>query len=313
MKTLRNICIFMATIALVLSFSACKKEGVYNPSKKIAAIYRMMEDEPEYKGASKALIATYVWDGKLLSQIIYDNNNDPYTYIYTYNNKKQLIQVDMASEGTMTVEYDGKNVDEISFSMNGSKLLDVEYIRKGNVITGADVDVSTDLLEEFMKKDRSQVIQDMLGTFLPFQMDVAFTQTMEQMAQKYSFDSKGSLKGHIDYTWDGKNISKADFSLSILIYSVQITSTYQYDNQINPFSGGLMANGESIDTDILAMFHGWMNVNNVTNSTTNLKAADENETTTISCQYEYDEDKYPTKVTTTDSYEDESVEYYEYK
>lgn len=312
MKSLRNICIFMATVALVLSFSACKKEGVYNPSKKIAAIYRTMEDEPDYKGASKELIATYVWDGKLLSQIIY-NGDEPYTYTYTYNNKKQLVEVDMASEGRMTVEYDGKNVEEVAFSMNGVDLLSVEYIRKGNVIAGAEVEVSTDLLEEFLKKGHSKIISDVLGTFLPFQMDIAFTRTMEQYAQHYSADSKGSLKGHIDYQWNGKNVSKAAFSLSFLIYSVQITSTYEYDNQINPFSGGLMANGESIDEDILAMFHGWMNVNNVTKSTTTMRAADETETSTTTCTYEYDSDKYPVKVTTTDMYENYRKDFYEYK
>lgn len=312
MKSLRNISIVIATLALVLSFSACKKDGVYNPSKKIAAIYRTMEDEPSSKGASKELIATYVWDGKLLSQIIY-NGDEPYTYTYTYNNKKQLVAVDMASEGSIRVEYDGNKVEEVSFSINNSELLDVEFIRKGNQIIGADVEISTDLLEELLKKKDNKVLCDVLSTFLPFQMDVAFTQTMKQYAQHYSADSKGSLKGHIDYHWNGKNVSKAAFSLSFLIYSVQITSTYEYDNQINPFSGGLMANGESIDEDILAMFHGWMNVNNITKSMTTMKAADETENSSITCSYEYDSDNYPVKVITRDQFENYKEDFYEYK
>ena len=301
----------MATLVLVVSFSACKKEGVYNPSKKIAAIYRTMEEEPVYKAASKELIATYIWDGKLLSQIIY-NYSDPYTYTYKYNKQNQLIEVDMASEGLMRVEYDGKNVKKVTFSMEGNELLGVEYIRDGKQITGADVDVSTDLLEEFVKKNHSHAIDDMLGTFLPFQMDKAFTQTMGKYAQHYSTDSKGSLKGHINYEWNGKNVSKADFSLSIILASINMTSIYEYDNQINPFSGGLMANGESIDTDILAMFHGWMNVNNVTKSTTSMNIEGETETEIITCTYEYDNDDYPIKVLTQDAYGPQE-DFYEYK
>ena len=301
----------MATLVLVVSFSACKKEGVYNPSKKIAAIYRTMEEEPVYKAASKELIATYIWDGKLLSQIIY-NYSDPYTYTYKYNKQNQLIEVDMASEGLMRVEYDGKNVKKVTFSMEGNELLGVEYIRDGKQITGADVDVSTDLLEEFVKKNHSHAIDDMLSTFLPFQMNKAFTQTMEKYAQHYSTDSKGSLKGHINYEWNGKNVSKADFSLSIILASINMTSIYEYDNQINPFSGGLMANGESIDTDILAMFHGWMNVNNVTKSTTSLNIEGETETEIITCTYEYDNDDYPVKVLTQDAYGPQE-DFYEYK
>ena len=302
----------MATFVLVVSFSACKKDGVYNPSKKIAAIYRTMEDEPSSKGASKELIATYVWDGNLLSQIIY-NGDDPSTYTYTYNNKKQLTAVDMASEGSIRVEYDGKNVEAVSFSMNNAELLDVKYIRKGNLIIGADVEVSTDLLEEFLNKKHSKVICDALGIFLPYQMDIAFTQTMEQYAQHYSTDSKGSLKGHIDYEWNGKNVAKAEFNMSIIIASVQISSTYEYDNQINPFSGGMMANGENIETDILGMFHGWMNVNNLTKSIVNMKAADETETQTTTCTYEYDSDNYPVKVITRDLFENYKEDFYEYK
>ena len=302
----------MATFVLVVSFSACKKDGVYNPSKKIAAIYRTMEDEPSSKGASKELIATYVWDGNLLSQIIY-NGDDPSTYTYTYNNKKQLTAVDMASEGSIRVEYDGKNVEAVSFSMNNAELLDVKYIRKGNLIIGADVEVSTDLLEELLNKKHNKVIRDVLSIFLPYQMDIAFTQTMEQYAQHYSADSKGSLKGHIDYEWNGKNVTKATFDMSIIITSVQITSIYEYDNQINPFSGGMMANGESIDTDILGMFHGWMNVNNLTKSIVNMKAADETETQTTTCTYEYDSDNYPVKVITKDMFENYKEDFYEYK
>jgi YD repeat-containing protein len=302
----------MATFVLVVSFSACKKDGVYNPSKKIAAIYRTMEDEPSSKGASKELIATYVWDGNLLSQIIY-NDDDPSTYTYTYNNKKQLIAVDMDSEGSIRVEYDGKNVEGVSFSMNNAELLDVQYIRKGNQIIGADVEVSTDLLEELLNKKHSKVIRDALGIFLPYQMDIAFTQTMEQYAQHYSADSKGSLKGHIDYEWNGKNVTKASFDMSIIITSVQITSIYEYDNQINPFSGGMMANGESIDTDILGMFHGWMNVNNITKSTVAMNVAGETETSGTTCTYEYDSDKYPVKVITRDLLENYKEDYYEYK
>ena len=312
MRILRNICIIIATFVLVVSFSACKKDGVYNPSKKIAAIYRTMEDEPSSKGASKELIATYVWDGNLLSQIIY-NGDDPYTYTYTYNNKKQLIAVDMASEGSVRVEYDGKNVEGVSFSINNTELLDVKFIRKGNLITGADVEISTDLLEELLNKKENKVLRDVLSTFLPFQMDMAFTQTMEQYAQHYSTDSKGSLKGHINYHWTNKNIDKADLNMSILIASIQITSTYEYDNQINPFSGGMMANGESIDTDILGMFHGWMNVNNITKSMTTMKAADETENNSITCSYEYDSDNYPVKVITRDQFENYKEDYYEYK
>ena len=311
MKTLRNISILMATLVLVVSFSACKKEGVYNPSKKIAAIYRTMEEEPVYKAASKELIATYVWDGKLLSQIIEYYADSYTTYTYKYNKQKQLIEVDMESEGLVRIEYDGKNVDEVSLSIDGEDMLDVEYIRKGNQIIGADVEISTELIEEFFMKKHSHAIDNVLSTFLPFQMDKAFTQTMEKYAQHYSTDSKGSLKGHIDYEWSGKNVAKADFKLSILFYSVQITSIYEYDNKINPFNGGMMTNA-TVDSDIIGLFHDWMNVNNVTKSTMAMNIDGEAETETTTCTYEYDNDDYPVKVITQDAYGPQE-DFYEYK
>ncbi len=315
MKTLHKISLFVAIISLLFTFSACKKDGVYNPSKKIAAVYEEVDDNPtpSYKAATKELLATYVWDGNLLSKIIFHDEEETTTYTYIYN-KKQLIEVNMGTDGELKVEYDGNNVQRIHFSLNGTEMLTVEYIRNGKQISGADVEVSTDLLEDFLKKKHTPVIKDMLQTFLPYQMDIAFAQSAQQFAQNYATDSKGaSLKGHIDYEWNGKNISKADFSLSFIIYSVQIVSIYEFDNNNNPFSGGMLASGESVDEDILAMFHGWMNVNNITKSTISLYAEGENDTDVITRTYEYDNDKYPVKVTTKDIDGNiEDVLYYEY-
>ena len=97
-----SLCVILA-LAISLSFTSCNKEGVYNPKKKITAIYY------QYPGTAKMLQEQWTWDGNLLSKIqYYYGGTYSHSNIYKYDGKR-LIEVNV----------DG---DIIKFTYDGSKL-----------------------------------------------------------------------------------------------------------------------------------------------------------------------------------------------
>ena len=77
--------IFCFCVALVALFISCdKKEGVYNPSKKIQKIYTVEDGDKE-------LSEVWHWDGKVLTSIDYIDDMYATTATFSYDKNNRMI------------------------------------------------------------------------------------------------------------------------------------------------------------------------------------------------------------------------------
>jgi ABC-type uncharacterized transport system substrate-binding protein len=133
-------------VAALLLFTACNKDGVYNPKQKVATVITQSTQNVTIAGQSpietvnNPHTATWTWDKKLLKSINYEGEDlsftfeydgkqisqikmlvydNPYYYKYTYKDKK-IDRVDLYKENalieTIAYTYDGKKISTITVS-----------------------------------------------------------------------------------------------------------------------------------------------------------------------------------------------------
>lgn len=283
MKSLKHIILISVAVMLVFSFNSCKKEGIYNPKQKIATIYKDYGDGQE-------LYAKYIWNGNLLSSIIYP---DAGATKYTYNSKNQTTKIEM-EDSWADLEYDNAKLEEIKLYTEGTELCEIEFKHNGNKIVSAEMTIVDEELffKQLVKK--GSLTQHLFNAFVPSNMNMTLVHAYQNAPQ-----SKGTgITLNINYSWAGKNISKVDASANILIFSLSMVSEYTYDNKTNPFYNGITFDFD--DGDIFGFISSWMNQNNVLTCTSTMSVTgEEPEISQFSCQYEY-EGNYPIKVVETE-------------
>ena len=274
------------------TFNACKKDGVYNPKKKISKMY-----DEDFNG-EKVLSETWTWDGNKLARIDYPNGD---FNVFEYD-KDRLINITDKNGNYQKYIYDGSKIDKIQeWSKDGSVLyMEYKFEHKGNKISKITSESSIEDFdfEDFVYPETSS--KSLKSNALRFVLP-------EQIANITSAELKNNIKSQkvlgkisisIELTWKGNNIEKATLTnnsgLNIPI-SIQLT----YDNKSNPMYG--LFTGETIVTS----------KNNVKKMTLTMAGIP---ITEIDCSYEY-EGNFPTKITTQTSGTDveTSVGHIEYK
>ncbi len=307
-KTTTILCV----LCVAALFSACQKEGVYTPSKKIDKITCHYVDANVDNVGESTITQQWTWNKNgTVKEIKTDNG---VTYKFTYIKKKRLVRVDIIqSLGQCHYEYiyEGETLKETRFYMNESSWEEAEiysFTHTGKKITGIDY---VAMIRYF---DSSSEVA--VGMFSPMQCvlpeDVVGLMEKEQkeVAKKCAAKGEAEVGIHYDLTWSGGNVAKIEWDFSGESFGVEgpihAVANYTYDHKKNPFRNFLL--GDTYDVNLNAFQTGcFANKNNVVKMDVTY---DKPNISSYSNEFEYDyKGGYPvSKRETTGSYS-ETFEY----
>lgn len=279
---MKKIFLTAMVLAVVAMFSACTKEGVYNPSKKISRVY-------ESYGTTKMLSELWHWDGKKLTSI--DNYSSSGTVSSTYNltyDGKQLTRVDCYTRNYyVEFSYDGSKLKRFNSYSNGALTMSGEVTYDGSkvnqmTLTYNDKSVSTKSPE--LMQTEARILEMVVPCF-----------DKESYLKKLA--TKGVETETYQFTWDGNNISQTVATSG----SYKETRKYTYDKNNNPYYGFLYAiYGDGLTS--------WGSKNNVLTQVLTEQDNDGTFTRNYTYSYTYDS-KWPTIQNITYSYTSDGTTY----
>lgn len=295
----------------VVAFSACTKEGVYKPGKKITKIYRSSSSHSEYyrdwegtwesydSETPKYLREKWKWDGKLLKSIErYDSDGDyRYSLDFKYDGKRiEKIEQDN-DDAYVEYKYDGRKLEKIVYYEDGEIEIEIEVEHDGSKISELEYSYYDN------KKGLSR-IDDLMD--ISMRMFLPNEETALRVADIAKKKSKGGVETYkISLEWDGNNISE----MVVKEESYKSTYKFEYDDKKNPYKGFVY---ELLD-DIPYLFGSKNNVTKVTSSNN-----ESNEKNVENYRYSYD-GNWPVKKTYSYSensdtyrYSSTSTTYFEY-
>jgi len=295
---MKKILVFVSLVLPVLVFMSCKKEGVFNPDKKITQVYT--EGTVTQRDASGAATTTTIkkyksqewsWDGKLLTEMTSFDSNGTATgkQLLSYDGKR-LVKVSDESEKYYT-EYkykSGKLTSIIMFS-DGEEVFNADVIHEDGKITKLkfSIDMSDMDLENynFAKKSLSFVIPDEITTFI-------LSPRLAKSKAAQSIDIVANL------TYIDGNVTKITVSYSGF---TAITVNCTYDKKHNPLYGCYANIGPSALSK--------NNIVEVRVSGLGASAAGGMLPQSQICAYTYTDDDYPETMTTniTENLEDSAT------
>jgi len=257
---MRKILLF--TLAFSIFFVGCKKEGVYNPNKKIKRIY-----EESLSGSSpKRLSQEWTWEKKQLKKIdYYWDNQISYTENFSYDNKNRLIRIEDYSYGERyEIKYDKDGVSKIEYYADNVLLGFYEFKYEKSKVVKITITEYDD--EDYYKKTTKP--ESFISMILPIK------EVKDRIRSK---NTKGNYVYYFEFEYDGNNLSK----MKEIDGSWIDEYTYEnYDKKSNPFYSNVYFISEGFSKN---------NVGKVINR------FDSNITTR---EYEYTYDgKFPTEVT----------------
>ena len=217
--------LLLALVALTFLFSACNKEGVYTPKKKLSAVY-LQGSQP----GTQRLVEEYVWDGDLLKEKLFyasivDGYLDNLDFVPTYEGKR-VVRVDEKLSGEyVDYFYDGKFLTHLTYHF-GDWVSEVDVEHKDGKISKISFHADTlmgnagaeKLLSKFFSQDEMNHIKKI-------------------MKQNSKYMGAGVVSFDLSYTWKGDNVAQATMDLYQLGELVLKSITdYQYDEMLNPYA-----------------------------------------------------------------------------
>ena len=298
---------------VALLFSACQKEGVFNPKKKISKIYTSSSHtvDGNTTTSNRTLSEEWTWNkNNTLAKIEHHFGLYECTETYTYD-KKRVVRID----GTTTdINFGHSYTYRIEFKYNGKELSEAAYydgdeLQTKLVFTHQNGKISKIELVEIGMEDWEKHINS-LHTLLPEHLYSGLEKMYKKRMSKSNTKDVSSIIWEL--TWDKDNISKSILTARWVEGDEKDIAEYKYDNFNNPFYGYLSPEmGEHSGAD-------YFSKNNIIQITTQYLSSDpEDEGSTDIDNYSYTyEGKYPVTCTHTetiskDSYTD--ITEYEYK
>ena len=298
---------------VALLFSACQKEGVFNPKKKISKIYTSSSYtvDGNTTTSNRTLTEEWTWNkNNTLAKTDHHFGLYESTETYTYD-KKRVVRID----GTTTdINFGHSYTYRIEFKYNGKELSEAAYydgdeLQTKLVFTHQNGKISKIELVEIGMEDWEKHINS-LHTLLPEHLYSGLEKMYKKRMSKSNTKDVSSIIWEL--TWDKDNISKSILTARWVEGDEKDIAEYKYDNFNNPFYGYLSPEmGEHSGAD-------YFSKNNIIQITTQYLSSDpEDEGSTDIDNYSYTyEGKYPVTCTHTetiskDSYTD--ITEYEYK
>ncbi len=214
MKKIFSI-LLIACVAML--FSACQKEGVYNPSKKISKIYYTNSE------GVKNLSQVWTWNkNNTLEKIdFYSSGTLAYTYNFTYEKKRLVRMNNYANNRSIEYKYE-KNMLKEANTYSGGTLQDTYTFTHKN---GKIVKITDTYL------NNKGAIENEINP-LQFILSEELCQTVDQNRKRIS-DGKGTIVFNYELTWDKNNpvkmVMTEEGSSENMVYDVQ------YDKKNNPY------------------------------------------------------------------------------
>ncbi|MCQ2283726.1 MAG: hypothetical protein MJZ57_02355 [Bacteroidales bacterium] len=300
--------LLLALVALAFLFSACNKEGVYTPKKKLSAVYYQKAGSEQ-----KDLYEDYLWDGNKLMRRISNGS-----LISQYFHNVELVPT-----------YDGKRIVRVDEKISGEyvdyfyegKLLTKLVYHAGNMTAEATVEHKdgkpTRVFFPKAKTTSEDVTAKLMSVFVPQEQIQDMHKVLKQNSKSLS-----AVDAEVLWTWDGDNVVEVTSNLynedgtPVTNYVSRLT----YDNNFNPYAISWADFGS--ESQIVQQSYG---CTYFTLSKNNIVRIEHTNTITMSIlpepivsqfaediTYEYD-GKYPVKATRTEEGEVTGTFYYEYK
>ena len=271
----------LLAMATMVVFVACKKDGIYNPKKKISKITTIRQiEEPTPVGTvfdnrSDTNISIWKWDKNRLQQIIHPNWYEN----FVYDKCGRLIRVEDAAGDEYTYyEYNGAKLSKVIYYDEGTRYTK-EYALEYNGKNLTKITITAPQMFRSVNKEQSPLLAVCEPAIAQI-IENNIVATAAQSTQKASvFTSTVSLE------WSGKNISKITYEENGEMYTCEMT----YDDKINPYNGFL---GLYFDDNY--KMENYKNKNNIKSITSKMRG----ETQVVNFEYEYD-GQWPTKITQT--------------
>lgn len=224
---MKKITLLLMMSMLLVTFSSCKKEGVYNPKEKISKIY-------EDYGYSKMLSEIWEWDKKQLKRIdhCYDGLVE-WTEDFSYNEKGQIARVDCYEDEEYAIyQYDGKKLSKVSYYYEGE--LESEYIIKHNGKKISEIEMKLFYID-WKGRSNSRLMSEGYNPIKMLLSENAYA-SVRKISNDYAEISRWQDPTPLSFTikleWEKDNVSKIETAVSGLRVSIE----YAYDNKSNPFA-----------------------------------------------------------------------------
>lgn len=269
-------------MATMVVFVACKKDGIYNPKKKISKITTIEQyNDPDYSDDTNVYI--FKWDKNRLLHIISPEK----VTNFVYDKCGRLMRVECIDREIATwYEYDGAKLSKVisyyggterfkeyALEYKGKKLVKITITQNG--ISQRSINQQQSPLSVICEPAIAQVIEK----------DIAVAET--QSTHKASV-----LTSTVSFEWSGKNISKVVYDNAEVKYEYELT----YDDKINPYNGFLGLDFEGSYQYI------YKNANNIKT----MKRINSSDPMSITYEYTYD-GKWP--VTIAETYFQSQIRY----
>jgi hypothetical protein len=226
-KHLLKGAVLSLSLSLFFGFTSCKKDGVYNPKKKISKIFKQ-------SGGSKILAETWTWDKNRVSKIEYTNGS----YQKFEYEKKQMSKILSSSGDYAKLVYDGSKINKIESYVNNTLSSSYKFEHKGNKISKVTVERYYTIGTNNAKLATNET--NILRFILPEEIseDIAAF-NLEKKNRK----ATGTYTVTYKITWKGDNIE--EMVLESLADDKIYTETYKftYDKKKNPTCGLLTYSG----------------------------------------------------------------------
>jgi len=184
---------FTLALFMMFAFTACEKEGVYNPKQKMKRVY---DETP----IGKILAQEWTWNKNQLEKIdYYSNNKIDYTERYSYENNK-VIKV----EGGFyyyKVIYDGSKYQQIEFYFKGTLEESYRFEYENNKITKTTVTI-------YDNNSRGWK-----GGFLSSILSIETIESIAKLVEKKNCSKASTQIVTITYKYNGDNIVEQTLSL----------------------------------------------------------------------------------------------------
>lgn len=216
MKKIFSI-LLIACVAML--FSACQKEGVYNPSKKISKIYYTNSE------GVKNLSQVWTWNkNNTLEKIdFYSSGTLAYTYNFTYEKKRLVRMNNYANNRSIEYKYE-KNMLTEANTYSGGTLVDTYTFthKNGKIVKITD----TYLNNKGSFENEINPLQFLLSEELCQALD----KTQKNMGNN---NGKSTIVWNYELTWEKNNPTK----MVVTREGSSANSTYElsYDKKNNPY------------------------------------------------------------------------------
>jgi len=242
---MKKIISLLLIACVAMLFTACKKEGVYTPSKKISRVYHTT---PE---GSKSLVASCTWnkDNTLDRIDYYSGGSISYSYNFTYEKKRVVKMSNYVDNKYYEYKYDGNKLKEIDYYRNGNLRRIYTFTYKGSTIS----EIEESYIDYKSADDRGP--SGALDFIMPREFNQAYAKYQKQNPNPKATTEVTFYK----LTWEKGNMVKAIVTEIEEGDNDEYVFEAKYDNKKNPMLGAALSEVQDIVN--------YRSKNNITEST----------------------------------------------